>query len=85
MDRIFSARLNEAAIQKVGTLARKLRTTKKAVLEAAIDAYSEQVNPDQFAEILKETCGAMKRKESPAATVARIRKETEKSMTRYHR
>lgn len=42
MDKILSARVDESVIKKIGTLALTLRMTKKAVIEAAVRAYSEK-------------------------------------------
>jgi len=40
MDKIMSTRMDEAVIQHIGMLARKLGTSKKAVLESAVRYYA---------------------------------------------
>ena len=61
MDKIFSARVDEAIIQRIGLLARQLQTSKKSVIERAIVAYSEKVAEEQNFDVLDHTFGAWER------------------------
>jgi len=41
MDKIFSSKIDEAVIHKIGLLAQKLNTSKKSIIETAIREYSQ--------------------------------------------
>ena len=82
MDKIFSARVDEAVIRRIGGLARQLKTTKKAVVERAVRMLAEVVEEENGLDVLEQTLGAWQRKESPAKTVERARKAFRRSMTR---
>ena len=43
MDKILSARVDESVIQRIGSLARQLNTTKKKIIEGAITLYAEKI------------------------------------------
>ncbi|MDY6903288.1 MAG: hypothetical protein SWH61_01260 [Thermodesulfobacteriota bacterium] len=84
MDKILSARVDEAVIQQVGMLARELKTTKKAIIEAAIKNYSEQKGVESKINIFNKTCGAWKRDETPQESISKARSAFNKSMERHH-
>lgn len=83
MDKIFSARVDESVIRRIGGLARQLKTTKKAVIEGAIRLYAEKVEKENNLDVLELTLGAWNRKESPDKTVRKARKAFRNSMNRY--
>ena len=85
MDKILSARVDEAVLRKLGLLAARLKTTKKAIIEKAILAFEEKAAIESEVDALKQTLGAWKRDESPEQTVERSRKAFRKSMERHHR
>jgi predicted transcriptional regulator len=85
MDKILSARVDEAIVQQLGRLAQKLHTTKKAVIEAAILAYAEKAETEKDIDIWEETLGAWKRPEPPAETFKQVRFAFRESMKRYQR
>ena len=85
MDKVFSARVDESIVSRIGVLARELNTTKKSIIEEAIHLLSEKVEKEHNVDILDLTCGAWARKESPQSTVRRARKPFSSSMTRHHR
>ncbi len=85
MDKILSARVDESIIRRLGRLAQKLHTTKKAVLEAAILSYEEKAETEEGADIWGETLGAWKRRESPEETVKQVRHAFRESMKRHQR
>ena len=83
MDKILSARVDESTIRKIGFLARKLKKTKKAVIEEAIRFYADQSNLSQGIDILEQTCGAWNRSQSPQETVLGVREAFRKSLERH--
>lgn len=84
MDKILSARVDEAIIQKIGVLARKLNTSKKAVIEAAIEQYSHQTGLGDSDDIIESTCGAWSRSETSQQSVVEARSAFNESMQRHH-
>ena len=85
MDKILSARVDESVISQIGALARKLGTTKKAIIEKAIRLYAEKMGKEDGFDVLKETLGAWQRKESPGETVKKARKAFRSSMERHRK
>ena len=83
MDKILSARLDESTVNRIDSLARRLRTSKKKVIETAIEAYATQVDEAQGFDVFKHTCGAWRRKESAQKTMERARKAFQHSMRRH--
>jgi hypothetical protein len=84
MDKILSARVDEAVIRQIGTLAKQMGTTKKAVIEEAVRLYDEKARSGE-ADVFERTLGAWSRKESPQRTVAKARTAFRKSMRRHPR
>lgn len=85
MDKIFSARINESVLRRIGILAQELHMTKKAVIEAAIASYVEKIKTDKNIDVFEKTLGAWDRKETPDETLEKAKKEFKKSMTRHYR
>jgi hypothetical protein len=85
MDKILSARVDESVIQQIGMLARELNMSKKAVIEAAVKLYSEQIGLERKIDVFENTCGAWKRSEIPQESIAKVRSVFNKSMERHHR
>jgi predicted DNA-binding protein len=75
--------MNEAVIQRIGMLAKKLGTSKKAVLENAILHYAKKMEAEFNMDILEQTCGSWHRDESAADTVHSIKEAMRKSQERY--
>jgi predicted transcriptional regulator len=82
MDKILSARVEESVVNRIGWLARRLHTSKKKVIESAIEAYASKVDKEQALDVFQETCGAWRRGESPAHLVETARKAFRNSMQR---
>jgi hypothetical protein len=82
MDKVISARIDEAVARQIGVLAEKLGTSKKAVLERAIWSYSREVDGGSAEDVFDRTCGAWGRDETPAETVRNVREETERALHR---
>jgi hypothetical protein len=83
MDKIMSARVDEAIIRRIGMLAKQLNMSKKAVIENAIKTYAQQIEEDENIDILAQTCGSWKRDESAYETVRSIKKTMRRSQERY--
>lgn len=83
MDKILSARVDEAVIQRIGALARQLGTTKKTVIESAVRSFAEKIEKEGDTDVLEQTFGVWDRKESPQTTVKEARKAFRASMRRY--
>lgn len=85
MDKIVSTRMDEAVIQHIGMLAKKLGTSKKAILENAVRLYSEKIEAEQGIDVLSHTFGSWERDESSAETVKRIKDVMRDSQERHRR
>ena len=85
MDKIMSTRMDEAVIRHIGMLAKKLGTSKKAVLENAVRYYVEKIETEQGFDVLTHTSGTWQRDESAAETVHVIKDTLRKSQERYKR
>lgn len=85
MDKIMSTRLDEAVIQQIGMLAKKLNTTKKAVIENAVQHFVKEIEAEQDIDLLVQTWGSWKREESAAETVQKVRQKMRRSQERYKR
>ena len=51
-----------------------LRTSKKKIIERAIEMYTVQIDKEQDFDAFENTCGAWRREESARETVAKARK-----------
>lgn len=85
MDKIMSTRMDEAVIRYIGMLAKRLGTSKKAVLENAVRYYAEKIESEQGFDVLTQTFGSWQRDESAAETVRTIKETMRKSQERYKR
>lgn len=83
MDKIFSARVDESVIKKIGYLARLRNTSKKRIIEEAIETYTAAIEKKTKQDVLGQTHGKWKRQEAPSDTIQKARKTFEKSMKRY--
>ena len=82
MDRVFSARVDESIVHRVAALARRLHTSRKRIIEEAVGMYEGSLRGREKMDVLTETFGAWKRKESPDELVTRARQAFRGSMTR---
>ncbi len=85
MDKIMSTRIDESVIQSIGMLAKKLGTSKKAVLENAVQCYAEKIASLKDVDILAQTLGSWQRDETANDTVLNIQATMRKSQERYKR
>ncbi len=85
MDRIFSARIDDKIAKQIADLAKRLHTTKKAVIEKAIELLGYKVEAEKGIDVFDRTCGIWKREETAGETVFSIRTSFRKSMHRYEK
>ena len=85
MDKIMSTRIDEAVIRHIGMLAKRLGTSKKAVLENAVRHYVEKIEDEQGFDVLTHTFGSWQRDKSAAETVRTIKETMRKSQERHKR
>lgn len=85
MDKIMSTRMDEAVIRRIGILAAKLGTSKKAVLENAVRHYAEKIEKEHGFDVFDHTCGCWQRAESAAETVQAVKRSMRQSQERYRR
>jgi len=83
MDRVFSTRLSEAAVSRIGDLARQLRTSKKKVIEKAIALLAAQIQCEPDQDVFEMTSGAWRRRESASDLVETARTAFRESMARH--
>ncbi|MBW1817809.1 MAG: hypothetical protein JRJ60_11715 [Deltaproteobacteria bacterium] len=69
MDKIMSTRMDEAVIQRIGILAKRLGMSKKAVLENAVRHYVEKIEAEQGLDILSHTFGSWQRDEEAGSAM----------------
>jgi len=84
VDKILSARVDEAVVRRLGMLAHALGTTKKDVLERAILTFSDRIEQEQALDVFLQTCGAWRRDGSPEETVEEARRVFRQGMERHH-
>ena len=85
MDKIFSARIDEAILNKVAFLAQKLHLSKKKVIEGAVEMYAQKMELASDINVFEQTRGAWKRPESAEQTIVRSKSAFRKSMQRHSR
>lgn len=85
MDRILSARVDDAVYHKIGDMSRHLRISKKAVIERAVVLYEEHCLKEAGTDVFSQTSGAWKRREPARETVANSRVMFNRSMGRHWR
>ena len=85
MDKILSARVSETVANRIGSLARRLQTSKKNVIERAVELYAAKIDSEQGFDVFEQTCGAWRRRESADRLVRKARQSFQKSMERHQR
>jgi hypothetical protein len=83
MDKILSARVDESVVNRIGSLARRLRTSKKKIIETAIERYAAQVDEEQDFDVFEHTCGAWRRQDPTRETVVKVREAFQRSIRRH--
>jgi len=85
MQKIFSTRLDEATLNEMERLTRKLGMSKRQFLEEAIQLRAERLNREDEADVWSETLGAWRRSETPTTTIRRVRQAFQRGFERRHR
>ena len=85
MDRIFSARINDAVYRKIGALSSKMHTSKKAIIEQAVAQFERQAEQGTAVTVFDQTFGTWKREETAQETVNQNRMKFRDSMNRYQK
>jgi glucose-6-phosphate-specific signal transduction histidine kinase len=83
MDRVFSTRLDEATLDELNRVTRRLGVTKRRFLQEAIRLRAQQADAAGHADVWAETLGAWQRREGAPATIRRIRKQFRQSFQRH--
>ncbi|MBT4484727.1 MAG: hypothetical protein HOC71_13740 [Candidatus Latescibacteria bacterium] len=83
MDKILSARIDEEIIQKISLIASELKTTKKKVIETAIQEYAEKIGKNGKIDVLEMTLGAWNRDETAEETINSIKSAFKRTMVRH--
>ncbi|VGO19817.1 ribbon-helix-helix protein, CopG family [Pontiella sulfatireligans] len=73
MDKVFSARIDESVAARINSLARQLHSTKKQVVERAVELYAAKVEHEEESGFLDQSFGAWKRDESSQESVEAAR------------
>lgn len=84
MDKVLSARVDDSILNKISILSRELHTSKKNVIESAINLFAKKVEQELNVDVFDLTCGSWQRSESTDETVQAARKAFRNSMTRHH-
>lgn len=82
MQKVFSARLDEAVLDEMERVTRKLKMTKRRFLEEAISRQAMDLAGSGESDVWSETLGAWNRKETPTATIRGARESFERSFVR---
>lgn len=85
MDKIFSARVDEAILNKISFLAQRLHISKKKVIEGAISLYANSIDSAGEINVFDQTSGVWERPESAEQTVAHAKNAFKKSLRRYQK
>ena len=85
MDKVVSTRLDEAVVRIIGLLARRLGTSKKAIIEQAVRRLARELEQAEELDILAMTSGAWQRDEPADETTARSRRAFRDGLERHHR
>ena len=84
MEKIFSARIDDSVLLLLDALSKKLKKSKKRIIEEALDLYARDLSGEKGIDIIAETSGCWNRDETPGETVARTRKAFSNNFKRNH-
>ena len=82
MDKVFSTRLDATVVDELDRMSRRLGVSKKQLIEEAIRLRVNRAGA-RTADVWEETCGAWRRRETPATTQRRARRAFESAMQRH--
>jgi hypothetical protein len=84
MQKMFSTRLDEAILNEMERVTRKLGMSKRQFLEEAIQLRVEQLSHDERSDVWSETLGAWPRREPGATTIRQARRAFRHAFERRH-
>ena len=84
MDKVMSARIDEAIAGEIDALARDMGVSKKYVIEQAVTAYAVQVRKAGDTDAFARACGVWDRSGLPSETAAESRAAFNRSFSRRH-
>jgi hypothetical protein len=84
MQKIFSARLDEAVLDEMDRVTRKLGMSKRQFLEEAIQLRARGLGEDERVDVWAETLGAWRRAEPAQTTIRRARQAFRRAFGRRH-
>jgi hypothetical protein len=82
MQKIFSARLDEAVLDEMDRVTRKLRMSKRQFLEEAIHLRARGLSAERGDDVWSETLGAWNRHETSETTIRRARRAFRRTFDR---
>lgn len=85
MERIFSARLDEGALDELERVTQKFKMTKRKFLEDAIHVRARQLEGVEAGDVWSQTLGAWRRQEQPETTIRRGRTAFRRAFGRHQR
>ncbi len=83
MNKIFSTRVDDSVLIILDELSKRLKKSKKKIIEEAIEKYAEEKKDAGF-DILKETSGCWVREESVQGTIVNARDSFTETFKRHH-
>ena len=85
MQKILSARLDEAVLEELDRVTAARKMTKKAFLEQAIRRLAKDLGSDGESDIWSESCGTWARNEAPERTIERGRRAFQDALERLQK
>ena len=76
--------MDETVILRIGALAKQLDTSKKKIIENAVEMYAAMIDEEQESDLLEQTSGAWRR-DKPAGQVVGQARDFRASMERRRR
>lgn len=84
MDKVMSARLDEAVIDEMEKVGRRLKLTKKRFLEQAIKTQIALLSTAADTDIWAETSGIWKSPEKTEVILEKVRRPFRRTFSRHH-
>ena len=84
MQKIFSARIDEAVLNELERVTRQLGISKRQFLEEAIREHAAELSAQGDRDIWADTLGAWRRRERPETTIRRARQAFRRTFSRHH-
>ena len=84
MQKIFSARIDEAVLNELERVTRQRGVSKRQFLEDAIRAHATELSEPGDRDIWAATLGAWRRREQPETTIRHARQAFRRTFSRHH-